>query len=86
MVTALWRRWRRRRQWKASPAFEEAVRQECEWLRQIHGEGALEAARRKLVRRHQRTGRRWVLRAVVDRLEQADADDPLGAQQGEIVP
>ncbi len=86
MVTALWRRWRRRCEWKASPAFEEAVRQECEWLREIHGQGALEVARRKLARRHQRTGRRWVLRAVVDRLEQSEASDPHNAQQGGAVP
>lgn len=64
-------RWLRRRRWRRTAAFEEDVALAIAEMRQLHGDAALDHARRKAKRRDQRTRRKWVWREVVKRLERS---------------
>ncbi|MBN9505335.1 MAG: hypothetical protein J0I69_04845 [Altererythrobacter sp.] len=68
--------WFRRRHWMRSGGFAEAVEAAYGEMTAFYGDKALETARRKLARRHQRVSRRLVWRAVVARLEAEAAQAP----------
>lgn len=74
-------RWLRRRRWRQTPAFEEDVTLAIAEMRQLHGETALDHARRKARRRDQRTRRKWVWREAVRRLE-AEAGEDVNLKAG----
>ncbi|OHT19394.1 hypothetical protein [Edaphosphingomonas haloaromaticamans] len=79
-------RWLRRRGWRRTAAFEEDVTLAIAEMRQLHGEAALDHARRKARRRDQRTRRKWVWREAVRRLAAdglADANLKAGASPSE---
>lgn len=66
-------------------AFEREVRTEIAYLTEMHGEGALEAARQKAARRSNRTARQKVLDEVVRRLS-ADASGAATGLLGRLFP
>lgn len=72
--------WIARWHWPRSGRFDLAIDQAYGEVTTFYGDAALETARRKLARRHQRRSRKWVWRAVVARLEaEAEADPVEGA-------
>lgn len=62
-------RWLERRRWRRSSAFDDAVAQTIEEIESLYGPQALEQARRKAKRRHQKTRRKWIWREAVRRME-----------------
>lgn len=65
-------RWLRRRRWRQSPQFWEAVALAVEQARQFPGDQPADFARRKAKRSHQPVRRKWVWREAARRLEAAE--------------
>lgn len=70
-------RWLRRRRWRRSAAFDEAVEAGCKEMCEIYGPRALAMARRKFRRRKQLSRRKMVWGEVVKRLEAGQAAEAI---------